>query len=86
VRLDDRDDATLGAAPRRAQHRGDLHRMVSVVVDDDDPVVDAGAAEATLDAGEVLQALADRVFRDAELGRDGDRGGGIEHVVLPRHR
>ncbi len=72
--------------PRRLQHRLDLHRMVSVVVEDVNAVPFADGREASLDAAEARKPLADVVGRDAELVRDGDRGSGVGHVVAPRHR
>jgi hypothetical protein len=32
------------------------------------------------------RALADRLVGDAELIRDGERGSGVEHIVLAGHR
>ena len=60
VRLHHRDHLALGALARGSQHRGDLDRMMAVVVDDDGAVPFAHLREAPLDAAEGGQRLADR--------------------------
>ena len=67
MRLHDGDDLVFRRSARGAQHRGDLHRMVSVIVEDRRTVPLAGAREAPLDAAERGERLADRFHLDAEL-------------------
>ena len=71
---------------RGLEHRGDLDRMVAVVVDDGDAVPLADLGEAALDAAELGERGADLVVGDFQLMRDGDRGGGVERVVAAGHR
>src|SRR5687767_12088280 len=86
VRLYNGDNVAPGRLPRGAEDRGDLYRVVAVVVDDGDARDDARAREAALDAGEALEALADRLGRYLELICDGYSGGRVEGIVLARHR
>ena len=86
VRLHHGDDLPVRRGAGGLQHRGDLDRMVAVIVEDRDAVPLARAGEAALHAAEARERLADRVGRDAELVRDRDGGGGVERVVRARHR
>ena len=84
--LHDRDDAPAVGAARCAEHGGDLHRVVTVVVDHRDPADDADLGEAALDAREIRQRAADHGLGKAHLAADGDRGQGVLHVVHAQHR
>ena len=86
VRLGNGDDAAVGGAARRLQHRRYLDRMVTVIVEDIDAVPGPGMGEAALDAGEGRQALLDRLAGQAELMRDGDGCGGVGDIVTAGHR
>src|SRR6185437_1959547 len=93
VRLDDGDDAPPAPAfttthhlPRGAQHGGDLHRVVALVVDDADAVRHPGRGEAPLDTAEAGQALADSLFGNAEFAGDGDGGRRVGDIVVAGHR
>ncbi len=83
--LDHRDHLGLGHRAGRAQHRGDLHRMVPVVVDHPHAAHHAGGGEAPLDPAKALQAGADGLVGDAQLASDGDGGQGVQHIVPPGH-
>ena len=71
---------------RGPQHRGDLDRVMAVIVDHGDAVPFAGPGEAPLDAAETRDRLADGIVGQPELMRHRDRGGGVERVVPSRHR
>ena len=86
VRLNDGDHLAFGDRPRRLQHRGDLDRVVAVIVDDRDAVPLAGLGKAALHALERAQARAHHRVGDPHLGGDGDRGQRILHVVVAEHR
>ncbi len=86
MRLHHGDDLACGAFARGAQHGGNLHGMMAVVVDDGDAVPLAGLGEAALDAAEAGDGLADRLIGHAEFMRDGNRRRGIQCVVTTRHR
>ena len=86
MRLEERDDATVGiAAARGVERRADLGRMMRVVVDDDRAEVVAEDLEAAVDAEELRQ-------RGARSSRPGCRGARptrdrrerVQHVVLAR--
>ena len=74
------------AAARRLQHRGDLDRMMAVVVDDGDAADLAGLGEAALDPAEPGQGLAQHLVGDLQLLGHCDRGQRVDHVVLAEHR
>ena len=86
MRLHHGDHLAFGHFPRGFQHRGDFHRVVAVVVDDDGAIPFADAREAPLDAAELGQRRADRVVGNLQFGRHRNRRGGVERVVPPRHR
>ena len=69
-----------------AQHRGDLDRMVGVIVVDGDALPFAGAGEAPFDAGEGGERRTDHLVADAGLGGDGERGKCVERVVMAERR
>src|SRR6516164_9965688 len=69
VRLHHGDHLALRRLARRAQHGGDLDRMVTVVVDNRHAIPLAGAGEATPHAAEIPKRRADRVVGHAELAR-----------------
>ena len=70
---------------RRREHRGDLGRMMAVVVDDQDPVRLATHLEPPLGAAELAQARRQALERHAELEADGDGGQRVQQVVASRH-
>ena len=86
MRLHDGDHAPADDRPRRLQHRGDLDRMVAVIIDDRDAVPFAGLGEAAADAAEVAQGGAHHLVAQAQLLGDGDRGQRILHIVVAEHR
>ena len=87
VRLHHRDHVARAGLARRLQHRGDLHRMVAVVVDHRDAAGLAGPGEAALDALEAGERAADASSSSiVHLDADGDRGQRVLHVVLAEHR
>ena len=71
MRLHHRDDPAVRDAASRAQHRRDLDRVVTVIVEHRHAIMLAGTGEAALDAGEALEARADLVVAYAELARHG---------------
>ena len=86
MRLHDGDHLARGRGARRLEHGCDLDGMMAVIVDDRDAVPCPRTGEAPLDAAKRLDPAANDVDRGAELVRDGDRGGGVQRVVPPRHR
>ncbi len=86
VGLHHRDHLTGRDAPGGAKHRGDFDRMMRIVVDDGDAVDFAGLGEPAVDSGEAGQGAAHHRVVDAHLAGDGDRGQGIQDVVLAEHR
>ena len=68
VRLERHDQPPVQRA-RRGEHRGDLGRMVAVVVDDQDAVRLAAHFEPPLGAAEFRQARRDSIERQTELQR-----------------
>ena len=86
VRLHHRDHVARAGLPRRFQHRGDLHRVMAVVVDDRDTASLAGLGEAPLHAGEPRERTAQRVVVDFHLDTDRHRRQRILHVVSAEHR
>ncbi|MPL96742.1 hypothetical protein SDC9_42924 [bioreactor metagenome] len=73
--------------PRRLQHRGNLDRVVAVIIDDGDAAQHlAHLGEAPVDAAELRQRLADLVLLHAEVARDRNRGKAVRDVVVARHR
>src|SRR3954471_14044393 len=60
--------------------------MMAVIVDHGDAVPFAGLGETALHATEAGDRLADRIVRDTEFARHGDRGCRVGSVVTPRHR
>ena len=85
VWLDDGDHPALGYRARGLQHRGDLHRMVAIVVDDPHPVGDAGGREAAPHPAETGQALADILRAHRQLTRHGDGGQRVHRIVVAGH-
>src|SRR6185437_4591793 len=86
MRLDDRDDATLGAAARRPEHGRDFGRVVAVVVVNRDAVPFARQLEAPFDAGKSGHRRFDlRVFYPG-FRRDCNRGERIERIMRARQR
>src|SRR5687767_4849185 len=85
MRLHDGDHPPLADLAGSLQHRGDLHRMVTVVVENVDAVERTRAREAPLDAGEAFQPPSDLLFLDAELTRHGQRRRRVESIVVARH-
>ena len=73
MRLKRHDDAAP-ERPRRRENRGDLGRMMAVVVDDQDAVRLAAHFEAPLGAAKLSQAGGDLIERQPEL--EADRHGG----------
>ena len=71
---------------RGAQHGGDLHRMMRVIVIDGDALPLAGAREAPLHAGEGGKGRADDLVADAGFGRGGKRAERVQRVVMAEHR
>jgi hypothetical protein len=86
VRLEREHDAPpRPALADRLERRGDLGRVMTVVVDQRDAADrqhELGEhLQAAIDALEAGERLLDRRVRDLELGRHGDRRQRIEHVV-----
>ena len=76
MRLHDGDDlalVALGLLPG-LERRGDLDRMMAIIVDDGDAAHLAGAGEAALDALELAHRRAQDVIGEAELVPDRDGG------------
>ena len=86
MRLEGDDDALRPAGARRRQHRGDLGRMVPVVVDDRDAVDDAALFEAALRAAELGERRGDLREGHIELEANGDRRQRVQHRVTPGDR
>src|SRR6185295_18510076 len=82
ARLEDGDEPPAPAEPaqrfERGAHRGGMVR--EVVVDRDAPRLPA-TLETPLDAPEGGKRLAQRPGRRSSLGRDGERGERVAHVV-----
>src|SRR5690606_20512581 len=90
VRLDHGDDAAvlIGAVQHLArglEHRGDLDRMMAVIVDDAHAVHDAGCGETPLDPAEAGESGADGRIVHVQLARHGDGGQGVGDVVPASH-
>ena len=71
MRLKRHDDAAIQRA-RRREHRGDLGRMMAVVVDDQNAVRLAAHLEPPLGAAELAEPGGNLLERQAELEPDGD--------------
>ena len=90
MRLEGEHDAAAGPALAGGlDRRGDLGRVMAVVVDERDACRCAVATVAeelqpALDALEAGERALDRAVVDLELGRDGDRRERIQHVVPAR--
>ena len=67
------------------EHRGDLGRVVSVVVDDEDAVRLAANVEPPLRAAKVPEAGRGLLEGHAQFRGDGDRGQRVLQVVPARH-
>ena len=84
VRLHHRDHLALGAFAGGAQYRGDLDRMMRVIIDNDRAVPFADARESPLDATEAGKRLANDVGLDPERVCDRDGCGCVqEHCGGP---
>ena len=59
--------------------------MVTIVIENGDAPVFAGAAEAALDTGECRKTLADLLLRDAKVEGNRERRRRIERVVVTGH-
>src|SRR5690606_4983428 len=72
----------------RVQRRGDLGRMVAVVVDEgetaDRSVDVAVLLQTPVDAMERAERARDRLVRRLQLARYSERGQGVQHVVYAR--
>src|SRR5258707_5435438 len=84
VRLHHGDQLAPARLARRAQHGGDLHWMVAVVVDDRHAIPLAGAGEAASHAAKIPKRRADHVVGHTELAHNRDCGGGAERAVAGR--
>ncbi len=70
---------------RRRQHRGNLHRMMAVVVDDGNPVDFAAAGEAAVDAAEAGEGAGNDGVVDADGTGNGKGGQRVLDVVPAEH-
>ncbi len=84
MRLKHDDDPPVERA-RGGDDRGNLRRMVTVVVHDEDAVRLAADVEAALGAAEVLQSCGDAIERQAQFHPDGDGRQRVLQVVPSRH-
>src|SRR6266536_80596 len=85
--LEERDEPALRVdLPRRGEGRGDLGRMVGVVVHDEHAGALALLLEPTDDAGKAGEGAGDHVERDQQLSSDRDRGESIGDVVAAGER
>ena len=86
VRLEEHDRAPLArAAAERLEGHADLGRVVAVVVDHQDALRLAAHLEAPVDAGEGLEAGADRVEGHVEVEAHRHRGERVRDVVGAGH-
>src|SRR5437899_5817961 len=86
VRLNHGDDLAVGGFTRRFKDGRDLNGVMAVIVDHGDAVPLPGPGEATLDATESCNRLADRLVGHAEFMRHRDRRRRIRRVMPARHR
>ena len=82
MRLEDGDDALVGAARRRLQRRGDLGGMVGVVVDDDHSGGATDLLEAACGAAERSEMRRRLGQSDAGVSEGGERRQRVHHVVF----
>ena len=82
MRLDHGDDASIAGDAGGAEHSGDLHGMMRVVVIDVHALPFADMGEAALHAGEAGKASTDGVVAHASLGRNGERRKRIQCIVV----
>ena len=85
MRLEDHDDAPVMPLPRRGERRGDLHRMMRVVVHHSHPRRLAAQLEPPTHAGEYGEPGRRDLGCDAAPVGEQDRAGGVVAVVASRH-
>ncbi len=85
MRLHDGDDLAFGGGAGGLEHGGDLHRVMAVIVEDGGAVPCPRAGEASLDATETGQRVADRIRTHAQFIGECERADGVEHVVMTGH-
>src|SRR5580704_18175074 len=83
--LEDDVDLREAALQRSGQGSANLGGMMAVVVDDGDAVGVSNQLEATVDAVELRQPLANLLYRNIQPDANRDRGGSVADVVRSRH-
>ena len=79
------DDDPAAERPGRREHRGDLGRVMTVVVDDQNAVRLAAHVESPFHATELGQSCSDPFERQSKLQADHDGRQGVLEVVAARH-
>ena len=72
-----RDHPPLAGLARCFQHGGNLHRVMTIIVNDGHPIHLANFGEAAVDAFERGQGIADFALFHTQMPRDRDRGQSI---------
>jgi hypothetical protein len=83
--LNDSDHPVAANFARSFQNRGNLNRMMAVVVEYFDPVVGSGSCEPPLHPGKGFKALPDILICNAKLMGNRDCRRGIDRIVISRH-
>ena len=85
MRLEKQKDPAATRITRGADHRGDLRRMMPVVVDEHMKVRGMQHFETPTRAPETFQRGRAPAHVEAQLGGEGQHRGRIDHIVLPRN-
>ncbi len=84
MRLEDCVDTLESALARCRESGADLRGMMAVIVNHADAGGRALELEAAINAAKVFQSFADLIGSNIQTNTDGDRGRGVQHVVVAR--